>query len=152
MQLAVIEFARNVCSWKNAHSTEFNKRTKYPVISLLEEQKKIKNLGGSMRLGSYKCAIKKGTNGFKAYGKTSVSERHRHRYEFNSQFKSEMQKKGLVISGTSPDKTLVEMIEIKNHPWFVAVQSHPEFHSKPDKAHPLFKDFIKASINIKKSR
>ena len=148
MQLAVIEFSRNVCGWKNANSTEFNKKTRYPVISLLEEQKQIKNLGGSMRLGSYKCTVKKGTNGFKAYGKTSVSERHRHRYEFNSKFKNEMQKKGLVISGTSPDKSLVEMIEIKNHPWFIAVQSHPEFHSKPDQAHPLFRDFIKATLCI----
>lgn len=147
MQLSVIEFARNVCGYKTAHSTEFKKKTSYPVVSLLEEQRKVKNMGGSMRLGAYPCKLKKGTKAYKAYGKENISERHRHRYEFNNKYRKEMEDKGLVFSGTSPDNSLVEMVEIESHPWFVAVQFHPEFKSKPNKAHPLFRDFIKAAIN-----
>ena len=146
MQTAVIEFARNVCGMTGANSTEFNKKTPYPVISLLEEQKKIKNKGGTMRLGAYGCQIKKGTKSFSAYKKENISERHRHRYEFNNKYRKIMQSKGLIFSGINPQKNLVEIIELKDHPWFVACQFHPEFQSKPDKAHPLFREFVKASL------
>lgn len=146
MQVAVIEFARNVCNLKDANSTEFNKKAKHPVISLLEEQKGVTHKGASMRLGAYPCTLKKATNSFKAYGKVQISERHRHRYEFNNAYKTQLEAKGLVIAGTSPNKKLVEIVEIKNHPWFVAVQFHPEFKSHPDKAHPLFSSFIKAAL------
>ena len=146
VQTAVIEFARNVCGLKGANSTEFNKYTKYPVISLLEEQKRIKVKGGSMRLGSYKCVLKKGTHAHKSYKKTIISERHRHRYEFNNKYIESMKKRGLIISGINPKGNLVEIVELRGHPWFVACQFHPEFKSKPDKPHPLFRDFIKASL------
>ncbi|MFQ5951898.1 MAG: CTP synthase, partial [Candidatus Omnitrophota bacterium] len=146
MQTAVIEFARNVCGMDGANSTEFNKKTKYPVISLLEEQKKIKRKGGTMRLGGYKCKLKKGTKSRIAYKKSEIIERHRHRYEFNNEYRKRMEKKGMVFSGVYPSRNLVEIIELKDHPWFVACQFHPEFQSKPDRAHPLFRDFIKASL------
>ena len=146
MQCAVIEFARNACNLKSANSTEF-KETKYPVISLLKEQKNIKDLGGTMRLGAYPCKIKKNTLGFKVYGKNMISERHRHRYEFNNKYKKLFEEKGMIFSGIYPKKQLVEMVEVKKHPYFIAVQFHPEFKSKPDKAHPLFRDFIKAALN-----
>jgi len=146
MQCAVIEFARNVCDLNRANSTEFNKATPFPVISLLEEQKRVKDLGGTMRLGSYPCALKKGTRTQKAYGRESIHERHRHRYEFNNKYKVKMETNGLVVSGTSPNGRLVEIIELTDHPWFVGCQFHPEFKSKPDAAHPLFRDFIKASL------
>ncbi|MBD3426678.1 MAG: CTP synthase [Candidatus Omnitrophica bacterium] len=150
MQTAVIEFARNVCGMKGANSTEFNSKTKYPVISLLEEQKKVKAKGGTMRLGAYKCSLVKGTSAFKAYKRSSVSERHRHRYEFNNEYKKRMNKKGLVCSGIHPDQRLVEIIEIKDHPWYVACQFHPEFQSKPDRSHPLFRDFVKAAAKSRR--
>lgn len=146
MQCAVIEFARNVCNMQRANSTEFNKATPFPVISLLEEQKRVKDLGGTMRLGSYPCTTKKGTKTYKAYGKESIHERHRHRYEFNNKYKVKMETSGLVISGTSPNGRLVEIVEYVDHPWFIGCQFHPEFKSKPDQAHPLFRDFVKASL------
>lgn len=146
MQTAVIEFARNVCGLKKAHSSEFNAKTAHPVISLLEEQKKVRQLGASMRLGAYPCKLKKGTYSFKAYKKERISERHRHRYEFNPKYKQTIEKYGMRIAGSSPDGKLAEIVEIENHPWFVAVQFHPEFKSKPDNAHPLFRDFIKAAL------
>lgn len=146
MQCAVIEFARNVCGLGKANSTEFKPKIRFPVISLLEEQKKIKDLGGTMRLGAYPCRIKKKTLAFKAYAKPQVYERHRHRFEFNNKYKNLFEKKGLIFSGIYPKKNLVEIIELKNHPFFVAVQFHPEFKSKPDKCHPLFREFIKASL------
>ncbi|HDN86640.1 MAG: CTP synthase [Candidatus Omnitrophota bacterium] len=147
MQTAVIEFARNVCGLKKANSTEFDKDTPHPVISLLEEQRKIKFKGGTMRLGAYLCTLKKGTKAHLAYGKKNkVWERHRHRYEFNNRYRKIMEKYGLAISGINPEKNLVEIIELKNHPFFVACQFHPEFKSKPNKAHPLFSAFIEASL------
>ena len=146
MQCSVIEFARNVCDMNRANSTEFNKATPFPVISLLDEQKKVENLGGTMRLGSYPCNLKKGTKAHKAYGRDTVHERHRHRYEFNNKYKVKMETNGLVISGTSPNGRLVEIVEIADHAWFVGCQFHPEFRSKPDQAHPLFRDFVKASL------
>jgi len=149
MQCAVIEFARHACNLKDANSTEF-KKTKYPVISLLEEQEKVKDLGGTMRLGAYPCKIKKNTLASKVYGKALIQERHRHRYEFNNKYRKVFEKKGMIFSGIYPKKDLVEIIELKGHPYFIAVQFHPEFKSKPDNAHPLFREFIKASLlNIK---
>jgi CTP synthase len=145
MQCAVIEFARNVCGLKEANSTEFKPKTKYPVIGLLQEQRHIKDLGGTMRLGAYPCRIKKGSLAFKVYGKTLIQERHRHRYEFNNRYRKLFQKKGMVFSGIYPKKDLVEMVELKRHPYFIAVQFHPEFKSKPDRPHPLFREFIRAA-------
>jgi len=147
MQCAVIEFSRNVCGLKDANSTEFNLKTKHPVISLLEEQKKIKGLGGTMRLGSYPCKIKKSSLARKVYGKDLIFERHRHRYEFNDKYRKILEKKGLRFSGVCPKRNLVEIVELSAHPYFIAVQFHPEFKSKPDSAHPLFREFIRAALN-----
>ena len=146
MHVATIEFGRNVCSLKGVNSTEFDKQAKNPVIALLEEQKRVKNLGASMRLGAYPCKLSKRSLSFKAYKKESISERHRHRYEFNNNYKKPFEKKGMVFVGMNVRKGLVEVIELKNHPWFVACQFHPEFKSKPDRAHPLFRDFITAAL------
>ncbi|MFH1777860.1 MAG: CTP synthase [Candidatus Omnitrophota bacterium] len=151
MQCAVIEFARNVCGLKNANTTEINKNTPHPVISLLEEQKKVKIMGGTMRLGTYPCRLKKGTLVHRCYAKEKISERHRHRYEFNNRYKKIMTKKGFVIAGVYPKQQLVEIIGINDHPWFIATQFHPEFKSKPDRAHPLFREFIKAVLNGSKT-
>jgi len=147
MQTAVIEFARNVCDMKKANSTEFDKATKYPVISLLEEQKKIEDMGATMRLGAYECKLKKGSHACKAYGAESISERHRHRYEFNNEYRKALEKKGMIFSGTHPKGNLVEVVELKEQPWFVGCQFHPEFKSKPDKPHPLFAAFIAAALD-----
>jgi CTP synthase len=146
MQCAVIEFARNRCGLKDANSTEFKPKAKYPVISLLEEQRKVKNLGGTMRLGAYPCRIKKKSLAFSLYGRGLIHERHRHRYEFNNKYRKLLSNRGLVFSGIYPKDNLSEIVEIKGHPYFVAVQFHPEFKSKPDNAHPLFKGFIKAAL------
>lgn len=152
MQCAVIEFARNVADLKGANSTEFNKKTTYPVISLLEEQEEIKDMGGTMRLGALPCHIKKDTLAYKAYKAEEAMERHRHRYEFNNKFREQFAKNGLRISGLSPGAKLVEMVELEDHPWFVAVQFHPEFKSKPDKPHPLFREFVRhASLRAQNS-
>ncbi len=146
MQVATIEFARNACGITDANSTEFDKNTKEPVISLLEEQRGVKNKGASMRLGTWPTKIAKGTVAEKIYGSTEVMERHRHRYEFNMKYRDQMNKKGFVISGTSPDGTLAELIELRDHRYFVGCQYHPEFQSKPNKPHPLFKGFIQACL------
>jgi len=150
MQLAVIEFARNVCGLKEAGSTEFDKKIKMPVIDVMPEQKSLlkeKKYGGTMRLGAYKCELKPGTISFQAYKKRLISERHRHRYEFNNKYRKILNKKGLVVAGINPEKNLVEIIEIKKHPFFVGVQFHPEFKSRPLNPHPLFKAFISACLN-----
>ena len=146
LQCAVIEFARNVCGLKGATSTEFNKKTPYPVIDLMESQKAIKAKGGTMRLGAYKCNVKKGTKAFSAYRKKTISERHRHRWEVNNRFRERLTKKGLIISGENSDLNLVEIVELEDHPWYVAGQFHPELKSRVSKAHPLFREFIKASV------
>jgi CTP synthase len=149
MQLAVIEFARNVCGMKMAHTTEINPKTKYPVIDLMPEQKvKIqrKDYGGTMRLGAYNCQLVKGTRVQKAYGRINISERHRHRYEFNNMFRESLESKGLVVAGVNPERNLVEIIELKDHPFFVATQFHPEFKSRPLRPHPLFREFIKTGL------
>ncbi len=150
MQCAVIEFARNVCGLADANSTEFKKKTRHPASSFLAAQKRINDLGGTMRLGASICRIKKNTLAFKAYKKELISERHRHRYEFNNKYKAMLEKKGMVFSGIYRKKSLIEIIELKTHPYFIAVQFHPEFQSKPDKAHPLFRDFIKAALEKSK--
>ena len=147
LQCAIIEFARNVCNMKGANSTEFNNKTRYPVIDLMESQRAIKIKGGTMRLGAYDCEIKVGTKTYAAYGKKKISERHRHRYEVNNKYKKMLEKKGLIFSGVNRELRLVETIEVKNHPWFVASQFHPELKSRINKAHPLFKEFIKAAVN-----
>ncbi len=151
MQCATIEFARNVLGWKGANSTEFNKKTAYPVISLLEEQEKVEKLGGTMRLGALPCHVKKDTQTHKAYRSDEVMERHRHRYEFNNQYREDFQKQGLKISGVSPGGKLVEIVELEDHPWFVASQFHPEFKSKPDRAHPLFRAFIHHALHYQEN-
>ncbi len=146
MHVATIEFARNACLLKGVNSTEFDKNAKNPVIALLEEQRNVKDMGASMRLGAYPCKLIKKSHCFKAYKKESISERHRHRYEFNNKYKSLFAKKGVIFVGINSNQGLVEIIELKNHPWFVACQFHPEFKSKPDQAHPLFKNFIAAAL------
>jgi CTP synthase len=155
MQCAVIEFARNACELKDSNSTEFKPSAKNPVISLLEEQKKVKNMGGTMRLGAYPCRIKHKTLASRVYKASLISERHRHRYEFNNKYRSILEKKGMVFSGINPNKNLVEIVELqysngKAHPYFIAVQFHPEFKSKPDRPHPLFRDFIKTALKTSK--
>ncbi|MBP9732859.1 MAG: CTP synthase [Candidatus Omnitrophica bacterium] len=149
MQCAVIEFARNVCKMNGANTTEISPKAAYPVIHLMDTQKKVTDKGGTMRLGSYPCKIKTGTNSHKAYHRNQVDERHRHRYEFNNKYKVKMEQLGLVIGGASPNGRLVEIVEISDHPWFVGCQFHPEFQSKPDRPHPLFRDFVKAALKKK---
>ncbi|WZL73574.1 CTP synthase [Clostridiaceae bacterium 35-E11] len=146
MQLAVVEFARNVAGLTNAHSSELDPNTPHPVIDLMPDQKDIEDMGGTMRLGVYPCKVYDGTKAEKAYDADLIYERHRHRYEFNNQFKDELTEAGLIISGISPDERLVEIVELPNHPWFVAGQFHPEFKSRPTRPHPLFRDFVKASL------
>ncbi len=146
MQCSAIEFARNVCKLENSNSTEFDKRTPHPVIGLLPEQKSVTDKGGTMRLGAYPCKLVKGSLAYKAYGTEEVSERHRHRFEFNNEYREEFERHGAVFSGLSPDGQLVEIMELENHDWFVSTQFHPEFKSKPTKAHPLFRDFVKAAL------
>ncbi|NLI89471.1 MAG: CTP synthase [Epulopiscium sp.] len=146
MQMAVVEFGRNVVGLTEAHSTEFEPDTPQPVITVMDDQKDIEHLGGTMRLGASPCKIIEGTLAHKAYKEELISERHRHRYEFNSDYCELLEKHGLVISGISPDETLVEMIELKDHPWFVGVQFHPEFTSRPNRPHPLFVDFLGATL------
>ncbi|MCC6574239.1 MAG: CTP synthase [Planctomycetes bacterium] len=149
MQIAVIEFARNVAGLKGAHSSEFSKDTPHPVITLLKDQANVRDMGGTMRLGSQPCKLVEGTIARKAYGVELVQERHRHRYEFNNAYREQLSAKGLIVSGINPDLDLVEISEIKDHPFFVGVQFHPEFQSKPIKAHPLFRAFIEAAAKRK---
>jgi CTP synthase len=151
LQIAVIEYARNVLKLAGANSTEFEANPTHPVINMMEEQKKIIDKGATMRLGSYECALTPGTKAAKAYGAESIRERHRHRYEVNNAYVGQLKRGGVVISGINPRRNLVEIIELKDHPWFVAVQFHPEFQSKPNRAHPLFAAFVAASLRQKKS-
>jgi len=150
LQCAVIEFARNVCGLVGAHTTEFDEergeKTEHPVVCLMEEQQDVTEKGGTMRLGACPCDLKKGTAAFKAYGEKSISERHRHRYEVNNNYCEQLEEKGLVLSGRNPDIGVVEMIELPDHPWFVATQAHPELKSQPVLPHPLFRDFVAAAI------
>ncbi|HDH50131.1 MAG TPA: hypothetical protein ENH04_01865, partial [Nitrospirae bacterium] len=161
MQCAVIEYARNVCGLEKANSTEFDRDTPYPVIYLIEEWYNFRtrtvekrditsSKGGTMRLGAYPCVLSENSNAFRAYGVKDISERHRHRYEFNNSFKDTLVNKGLKISGISPDKELVEIVEIEDHPWFFGCQFHPEFKSRPLEPHPVFRSFIEAAYKGKK--
>ena len=149
MQLAIVEFARNVAGMKNANSTEFSKNCQYPVIDYVAEQQdliKEKKYGGTMRLGAYKCKIKPKTRAFEAYKVLLASERHRHRYELNNEFRSVLEAKGMIMAGINPQKDLVEIIELAGHPFFLGVQFHPEYKSRPLKPHPLFREFIKVCL------
>lgn len=146
MQVAVVEYARHVANLAGAHSSEIEPETPYPVIDLLPDQKDIEDKGGTMRLGAYACRLLPDTKSEQAYRDTWVTERHRHRYEFNNTYREQLEQAGLKIAGTSPDGRLVEIVEIENHPWYVGVQFHPEFTSRPNRAQPLFRDFIKASL------
>jgi len=150
LQIAVIEYARNVLGLEGANSTEFDAKTAHPVINMMEEQKAVIDKGATMRLGSYECALTPGTHASKAYGKESIRERHRHRYEVNNAYVGQLQRAGMMVSGINPRRNLVEIIELKNHPWFVAVQFHPEFQSKPNQPHPLFAAFVGAAVKNKK--
>jgi CTP synthase len=146
MQIAVIEFARHVAKMDRAHSTEFDPQSPYPVIDLMPDQHNVTQKGGTMRLGKYPCKLKAGSIAEKVYGTSDISERHRHRYEVNNALREELSKKGIIFSGLSPDDRLVEMIELPDHPYFVACQFHPELKSRPDNAHPLFVGLVEATI------
>ena len=146
LQIATIEFARHVLGLKDANSEEFNEKTKHSVVHIMEYQKTVMNMGGTMRLGAYPCKLKSGSLAYQAYGKVNISERHRHRYEFNNAYRKRFEKAGMELSGISPNDELVEIVELKDHPWFVACQFHPEFKSRPTKPHPLFDGFVEASI------
>ena len=151
MQLMAVEFARNVLGLKEANSTEFDPDTPYPVIDLMEDQKRIDKLGGTMRLGAYPCVLQGGTKAREIYGKDTVYERHRHRYEFNNRFRKLFEEHGMVFSGLSPDGKLVEIMELKDHPWFIGCQFHPEFKSKPFDPHPLFASFVRSALERSES-
>ena len=146
MHMTVIEFARHVCNLTDADSTEVNSYTENPIIDLLPDQACVEDKGGTMRLGVYPCELKKGTKAYEAYGEDVIYERHRHRYEFNNQYKGLVEEHGLVVSGLNPDSQLVEIVELKDHPWFLACQFHPEFKSRPNRPHPLFRDFVKGAV------
>ena len=152
MQCAVIELARNKCGLEGAQSTEFNREAEHPVITLMSEQREITNMGGTMRLGAYPCALTEGSKAHRAYGQAQISERHRHRYEFNNNYREQLFGAGMIASGLSPDGDLVEIVEIPGHPWFVGVQFHPELKSRPTVPHPLFRDFIGAAVKFRESR
>jgi CTP synthase len=152
MQTATIEYARNVCKMEGANSTEMDANTPYPVIDYLPEQYEGIDMGGTLRLGLYNCDIKEGTLAHKAYGSLHIKERHRHRYEFNNKFKAQLEACGLVFSGSNPETGLAEIIEIPEHPFFIASQFHPEFLSRPQRPHPLFREFIGAALQQKKAK
>lgn len=152
MQLAIIEFTRNVIGYRDAHSLELDPSTKHPVIHLMPEQDGIEDIGGTLRLGSYPCILDETSIAYQVYGEKIINERHRHRYEVNNVYRKDFITHGLVLSGLSPDGRIVEMIELSNHPWFVATQAHPEFKSRPNKPHPLFHGFIGAALNFRKEQ
>ncbi len=147
MQMAVTEFARNVCGLEGANSSEFDEKSPHPVIDLMGAQKDVKEMGGTMRLGAYPCVLEQGSLALKLYGRKKISERHRHRYEFNNDYRDIFNRHGMILSGLSPDRSLVEIIELKGHPWFIGCQFHPELKSRPTDCHPLFKGFIKAAYS-----
>ncbi len=149
MQIAVISFARSVLGFNDAHSAELDPSTTHPVIDLMPEQKGVTDRGGTMRLGAYPCILKEGTLAYRLYGKKEISERHRHRYELNNEYRDALNDHGMIISGTSPDERIAEMAEIKDHPFYIGTQAHPEFRSRPNKPHPLFSGLIKAALDNK---
>ncbi|MCR9247623.1 MAG: CTP synthase [bacterium] len=146
MQAAVVEFARNDLGLKNATTTEYDEGAEHPVISLMEEQKQKSDMGGTMRLGAFECELTPGTHSHRAYGRDKVKERHRHRFEFNNDYREQFEAKGFVLAGNNPKHGLIEIVEVPDHPWFVGVQYHPEFKTQPLEAHPLFRDFVQAAI------
>ena len=146
--MAVVEYARHVLGWRDANSTEFDPDTAHPVIGLMPDQVGVSDKGGTMRLGKYPCVLAEGTRSRALYGAAEISERHRHRYEFSNDFRADLQAAGLCLAGTSPDGRLVEMVELPDHPWFVAGQFHPEFKSRPDRPHPLFCGFVRAALEL----
>ncbi len=151
MQLAIVEFARHVCGFNDAHSIELDPQTTHPVIHLMPEQDGIEDIGGTLRLGSYPCVLDKDSKAYELYGEETIHERHRHRYEVNNYYREDLQKSGMKLSGLSPDGRIVEMCELPSHPWFVATQAHPEFKSRPNRPHPLFKGFVGAALNYQDS-
>ena len=152
MQMAVIEFARHVLGWTDANSAEFSETTQHPVIHLMPDQINITDKGGTMRLGKYPCVLAEGTRSRALYGTGEIFERHRHRFEFNNDYRKDMQDQGLVLAGLSPSGQLVEIVELADHPWFVGAQFHPEFKSRPDRPHPLFYGFVKAAVEQTKAQ
>jgi CTP synthase len=152
LQTAIIEFARNVCGLSETNSSEFQPDCEHPVISLMNEQRDVKNLGGTMRLGGYVCRLKPGSRAARIYGTDEVRERHRHRYEVNNAYRDRLEEYGMRCSGLSPDGSLVEMIELPAHPWFIGCQFHPELRSRPTTPHPLFASFVAAALERRRGR
>ena len=150
MQLAIVEFARDVVGYHDAHSVELNPNTTHPVIHIMPDQIGIEDIGGTLRLGSYPCVLNKESKAYKLYGKEEIHERHRHRYEVNNDYRDALTQNGMLLSGLSPDGRIVEMVELKEHPWFIGTQAHPELKSRPNKPHPLFKGFVEASLEYSK--
>ncbi len=150
MQLAIVEFARNVIGYNDAHSAELRPDTTHPMIHIMPEQIGIENIGGTLRLGAYPCILDESSKAYELYGQKEISERHRHRYEVNNDYRDELEAKGMLLSGFSPDGRIVEMIELKDHPWFLATQAHPELKSRPNRPHPLFQGFVEAALKNKK--
>jgi CTP synthase len=146
MQMAVIEYSRNVLGLQGANSVEMNETTSSPVINLMEEQKTIVDKGGTMRLGAWKCDLKEGSKAYEIYGTSQIEERHRHRFEFNNDYKSQLEAAGMIATGFNPKTGLVEIVEIPSHPWFIGVQYHPEYKSTVANPHPLFVDFVKSAV------
>jgi CTP synthase len=152
LQVAMIEYARNVLGLAGANSTEFDPQTPHPIIDLMLTQRQVADKGGTMRLGNWVCCLTPGTRAYAAYGEPIVFERHRHRYEFNNEFRKRVEANGVIVSGRSADNSLVEVIELADHPWFVASQFHPEFKSRPTRPHPLFRDFIGACVRLEEEK
>ena len=148
MQVAIIEYARHVCMFHDAHSIELDPNTTHPVIALMPDQNGIEDIGGTLRLGSYPCVLDKTSKAYQVYGTENISERHRHRYEVNNDYRTALTEHGMKLCGTSPDGRIVEMIEIPEHPWFIATQAHPELKSRPNRPHPLFHGFIEAANKV----
>jgi CTP synthase len=149
MQMAIVEFARNVIGFSDAHTAELDMDTTHPVISLMPDQNDVEDIGGTLRLGSYPCVLDKSSKSYQVYGEELIHERHRHRYEVNNDYREDLSNAGMKLSGISPDGRIVEMVEIPAHPWFVATQAHPEFKSRPNRPHPLFREFIRAAVENK---
>ena len=150
MQLSLVEFARNVIGWNDAHSAELDPSTTHPIIHLMPDQNGVEDIGGTLRLGSYPCVLVKGSRAYELYSEETIHERHRHRYEVNNYYRDDFEKNGMSLCGLSPDGRIVEMVELPTHTWFVATQAHPEFKSRPNHPHPLFKGFVGAAIDFQK--
>ena len=152
MQMAIVEFARHVIGWEDAHSAELDPNTTHPMIHLMPEQDGATDIGGTLRLGSYPCVLDKSTKAYELYGEETIHERHRHRYEVNNDYREALKAAGMTLSGLSPDGRIVEMIELNSHPFFLATQGHPELKSRPNRPHPLFRGFVAAALEHEKNR